>query len=176
VILWSITRASAFVAFACYTVAVAWGIFLAGRAFRPAAPQAQFHRFVSSLGLVALATHVATVLLDPVSHLRATALAGVGVRPSVLLGVVALWLACALPLSFSLKKAGVLSQRAWRRFHYSGYAVWCLALVHGLVRGTDSHSPIAVGSYLGAGAVVAGAAYWRWVELSPALKPAPDRE
>ena len=44
VILWELARASAFVAFACYTLVVAWGVVLAGRGWRPAGPQLSFHR------------------------------------------------------------------------------------------------------------------------------------
>ena len=58
VILWELARASAFVAFACYTLVVRWRVVLAGRAWRPAAPQLSFHRFLSSLGLLALGLHV----------------------------------------------------------------------------------------------------------------------
>ena len=51
VILWEVTRASAFVAYACYTIAVVWGIALTARSFRPpVAPQFDYHRFVSVLG------------------------------------------------------------------------------------------------------------------------------
>ncbi len=41
---------SAFVAFGCYTLVVAWGVLLAGRAWRPAAPQLAFHRFCRRWG------------------------------------------------------------------------------------------------------------------------------
>ncbi len=64
VIAWETARASAFVAFGCYTLVVAWGVLLAGRAWRPAAPQLAFHRFLSSLGLIAVVLHVSAVLLD----------------------------------------------------------------------------------------------------------------
>ena len=38
-IAWEIARASAFVAFACYTLVVAWGIGLSGRIWKPPAAQ-----------------------------------------------------------------------------------------------------------------------------------------
>src|SRR6185436_17592430 len=64
VMLWDIARASAFVAFACYTLVVAWGIGLSTRFWKPPAPQLGFHRFLSSLGLVAVATHVIALMAD----------------------------------------------------------------------------------------------------------------
>ena len=161
-ILWELARASAFVAFGCYTLVVMWGILLAGRGFRPAAPALAFHRFLSSLGLVAVVTHVAALLLDSYSKVHLPALAGIGTSPSVTLGAIALWLTVALPLSNRLRRWKLISQRAWRAFHYSGYAVWVLILLHGLARGTDSKSPLAASAYAAAAAMVAGVTWWRW--------------
>jgi methionine sulfoxide reductase heme-binding subunit len=164
VILWEIARASAFVAFGCYTLVVAWGVILAGRGWRPAAPQLGFHRFLSSLALVALTLHISSVLLDHYARVPVTGLVGVGVRPAVMLGVGALWLALALPISFRLKRAGFMSNRSWRLLHYFGYAVWGLALLHGIAAGTDSRSYPAIAAYAVSGAIVAASAWWRWVE------------
>ena len=59
VIAWEITRASAFVAFGCYTLSVTWGILVASRTLpAPAKPEFDYHRFLSSLGLAATAIHV----------------------------------------------------------------------------------------------------------------------
>jgi methionine sulfoxide reductase heme-binding subunit len=171
-ILWELARASALVAFGCYTCVVAWGILLAGRAWRPAAPQLAFHRFLSSLGLVAVGLHVATVLLDHYARVPVSGLVGRGVRPGVALGAAALWLTVALPLSFRLKRARILSNRAWRGFHYFGYAVWGLILVHGLAAGTDARSAYVLAGYAVAAGIVAGAAWWRFVERRAAAHAA----
>ena len=127
-IAWETARASAFVAFGCYTLVVAWGVLLAGRAWRPAAPQLAFHRFLSSLGLIAVVLHVSAVLLDHYARVPLTGLVGVGVRPAVMLGAAALWLTVALPLSFRLKRAGFMEQ-SLLRCCTTGYAVWVLALL-----------------------------------------------
>lgn len=175
-ILWDIARASAFVAFGCYTVSVAWGIVLAGRGWRPAAPQLTYHRFLASLGMAALVVHVTTLLLDPYAHIPPSGLAGIGVRGSVVLGALALWLGIALPLSFRLKRWQVIGARAWRRFHYFGYAAWALMLCHGIAAGTDSRSLPAIAVYAAAAAVVAAAAWWRWLERpEPAVRRAGSR-
>ncbi len=42
-----------------------------------------------------------------------------------------------------------MSQRAWRGLHYFGYAVWGLALLHGIAAGTDSRSYPAIATYAG---------------------------
>ncbi len=163
-ILWELARASAFVAFACYTLVVAWGVVLAGRGWRPAGPQLSFHRFLSSLGLLALVVHISCVLLDHYARVPVTAVIGVGARPSVMLGAAALWLALALPVSFRLKRARFMSHRAWRNLHYFGYAVWGLSLCHGISAGTDSRSTPAVAAYSASAAIVAASAWWRWFE------------
>lgn len=161
-LLWSIARASAFVAFGAYTVVVAWGIMLAGRAFRPAVPQVQLHRFVGLVALVALTTHIAALLLDHYSRIHVATLVGIGAGPAVLAGVIALWLVVALPLSFRLRKARIIPQVAWRRFHYLGYAAWALMLGHGVFNGHDTASPYGLAMYAGSAAIVAGCAVWRW--------------
>lgn len=163
-ILWEAARASALVAFACYTGVVVWGILLAGRAWRPAAPQLGFHRFLSLLGLVAIGLHVVTVLLDHYARVPLAGLIGRGVRPGVVFGAAAMWLTIALPLSFRIKRARIIGTRAWRTFHYCGYAVWGLILIHGLAVGTDAASPYVLGGYAVSAGLVAGAAWWRFFE------------
>jgi methionine sulfoxide reductase heme-binding subunit len=164
VILWELARASALVAFAAYTGVVAWGILLAGRAWRPAAPQLAFHRFLSSLGLVAVGLHVGCVLLDHYARVPLRGLIGMGVKTGIVFGAAALWLTIALPLTFKLKRAKILGNRAWRAFHYFGYAVWGLSLIHGLAVGTDAPSPYVLAGYAVSAGIVAGATWWRFVE------------
>ncbi len=167
-ILWEVTRASAFIAYACYTIAVVWGIALTARSFRPpVAPQFDYHRFVAVLGLLALATHVTTLLADRFAHVEVATLLGMGASWSVRAGVAAFWLAIAIPLSFRLKQRKWLSQRFWRRFHYFGYSVWALALTHGVWVGTDTGSTYALLAYGLSAAAVAGTAWWRWFEVVP---------
>jgi methionine sulfoxide reductase heme-binding subunit len=171
-IAWQIARASAFVAFGCYTLVVAWGILLSSRFWRPAAPQLGFHRFLGSLGLVAVVTHISALMLDHYARVHLTSLVGLDPRRGVVVGAIALWLVIALPLSFQLKRARMLSQRSWRLLHYGGYLMWATALLHGIMSGTDTRSPWALGAYGGAAALVAGAAWWRWMELPAVRKPA----
>ena len=171
-ITWEVARASAFVAFACYTVVVAFGIGLSARTWRPPAPVLDLHRFLACLGLVALGIHIAALMLDHFARVTVRSLAGLDPRPGVVVGAAALWLAVALPLSFTLKRAGWMSQRAWRGLHYLGYAVWGLALVHGVMSGTDARSAWALTAYGCSASLVAGAAWYRWLERPPRPRPA----
>jgi sulfoxide reductase heme-binding subunit YedZ len=163
-ILWDIARASAFVAFGCYTFVLAWGIGLSARSWKPPAAALSFHRFLASLGLVAIGIHITTLMLDKWAKVTVSSLVGLDPRPGVVVGAAALWLAIALPLSFRLKQARWMSQRAWRSLHYFGYAMWGSALVHGVMSGTDSRSAWGLGMYACSAAVVAGAAWYRWME------------
>jgi methionine sulfoxide reductase heme-binding subunit len=169
-LLWAIARSAGFIAFAAYTLVVTWGVLVAGRAFRPAAPAVHFHRFLSTLGLVAVATHIAALLGDHFAKVGLINLVGLHTRPALVPGVIALWLTIALPLSFRLRKAKWISQPAWRGFHWFGYAVWGLALIHGVWSGTDSNSPFALAAYAASAGLVAGAATWRF-SAKPATPP-----
>jgi len=154
-ILWSIARTAGFTAFAALTFAMAWGMLVAGRAARPAVAAVAIHRFLSSLGLVAIAVHVAALLADRYARVDPSMLVGRGgVRPSLLAGAVAMWLAILLPLSFRLRRWRWISQRAWRLLHWLGYATWAAALAHGAAAGTDSGTPIALATYAAAAGVV----------------------
>jgi sulfoxide reductase heme-binding subunit YedZ len=177
-ILWDVARASAFVAFACYTLVVAWGIALSARVWRPPAPHMAYHRFLASLGLVAVGIHVGALMLDHYARVTLASLVGRDPRPGVVVGAAALWLILALPLSFRLKQARFMSHRAWRSLHYFGYAVWGLSLVHGIASGTDSRSLPALTVYGTSAAIVGGAAWYRWIERpapAPRPRPRPDR-
>jgi methionine sulfoxide reductase heme-binding subunit len=177
-ILWDVARASAFVAFACYTLVVAWGIALSARVWHPPAPHMAYHRFLASLGLVAVGIHVGALMLDRYARVTFASLVGRDPRPGVVVGAAALWLILALPLSFRLKQARFMSHRAWRSLHYFGYAVWGLSLVHGIASGTDSRSLPALAVYGTSAAIVGGAAWYRWIERpapAPRPRPRPDR-
>jgi sulfoxide reductase heme-binding subunit YedZ len=159
---WELTRASAFAAFGCYTLSVVWGITLASRSFpAPMKPEFDYHRFLSVLGFVLMLVHISTVLWIHANHVRWPAIVYIHAAPAATAGVTAMWLALLLPLSFRLKQRKRLSTGTWRSLHYLGYAVWALALLHGLGAGTDTHARPALAFYGGAGALVAAATVWR---------------
>jgi DMSO/TMAO reductase YedYZ heme-binding membrane subunit len=136
-----------------------------------------YHRFLASLGLVAVGIHIGALMLDRYARVTVRSLVGLDPRPGVVVGAAALWLVLALPLSFKLKQARWMSQRAWRSLHYFGYAVWALSLVHGIAAGTDSRSVFALGIYGASAAIVGGAAWYRWLERpAPAPRGAPARD
>jgi methionine sulfoxide reductase heme-binding subunit len=170
-LLWELTRASAFVAFGCYTLVVAWGILLSARSWKPAAAQFVYHRFLSALGLVAVATHLVTLMLDHYAKVGPATMIGRDDRPGVILGVAAFWLGVALPISFRLKQAKWMSQKAWRALHYMGYAMWALIAAHGIAEGTDTGATWALGTYAVSAALIGATVWWRWVDKRRATRP-----
>jgi len=162
VIAFDVTRASALVAFGAYTLSITWGVLVASRTLpAPAKPEFDLHRFLASVGLVSTAVHVVTVLQTHANGIRWPALFYVHARPAAVAAVTATWLIVLLPVSFVLKRRGRLTAKAWRSLHYVGYAVWVLALLHGLGAGTDSQAPAVVALYAISGGTVASAVAWR---------------
>jgi predicted ferric reductase len=59
--------------------------------------------------------------------------------------------------------------RFWRRAHYLNFAVWCLALVHGIGAGTDSRTAWGLLLYASSAGAVLGLTVWR--ALRPLVAP-----
>ena len=100
----------------------------------------EFHRFLSLFVLIVILFHALIMLPDPyagftlrellipfASHLNSTAMS---------LGIVALYGAAILSASFWVR--GLIGHRTWRLLHYLTFGVYLLALVHGLMNGTDT--------------------------------------
>src|SRR5439155_688934 len=74
--------------------------------------------------------------------------ASVGYQPLwVGLGQIGLYMMALVTLSFYVRRW--IGARTWRLIHFLSFAVFALALVHGLFSGTDSSTPWALGMYLG---------------------------
>lgn len=146
-VLWFAARGAGAVSLLLFSASVVLGLVTVTRFQRPDAWPRFFnyelHRRVSLLSIAFLAVHVLAAVLDPFTSLGlAAALVPLAssYRPvPVGLGVVALYLFVALIASSLLRRH--VGQRAWRAIHWSGYAMWPLALVHGILSGTDALSP-----------------------------------
>ena len=66
-----------------------------------------------------------------------------------------------LALALANRYRARLSYAFWRRTHYANFAVWLLALAHGITVGTDTDTSWALVLYLGAAGVVSGLTTWR---------------
>lgn len=124
---------------------------------------AGLHRNASLLALVLLGVHVGTAVADPYAMTRLADLVlpfRAGYRPLwVGLGTLSLDIMLALGATSLLRDR--LSDRVWRRVHWSAYACWPLAVVHGLGSGTDAFRPWSLGVTAGCVAGVAASIWWR---------------
>jgi predicted ferric reductase len=153
-VIWYVARAGGILAYLLLSSSVAAGLLLSGRAHLPRWPRfalEDVHRFLGILAGSFVVVHVTGLLLDsvvPFSLLQVIVPGAAGYRPlSVALGIVAAELLGALALTNHYRKR--LPYRWWRRAHYLNFAVWALALVHGLAAGTDASTPWALALYAG---------------------------
>jgi len=141
---WYLSRASALVAYVLLWLSMALGLSMTNRLARvwPGGPTAfDLHRHTSLLGLAFALFHALVLLGDRyIGYTLAqvlTPFASAGYRPQwVGLGQVGLYMLALVALSFYARRA--IGQRLWRLIHGLSFAVFLLALVHGLLSGTDS--------------------------------------
>jgi sulfoxide reductase heme-binding subunit YedZ len=165
---WYLVRAGGLVAFALLTCSVLAGLLLSGRARLSGCPRfavEDVHRFLGLLAGCFVALHVLALLVDSYLPFSLVSLVVPGAAPyrplATAIGVVALELLAAVALTNRFRRR--LPYRFWRRAHSATFAVWGLALAHGLAAGTDARDAWALAVFATAAAAVAAAAVWRAV-------------
>ncbi len=178
--LWYLARGTGLVTVIILSASVALGIVTAVRWSIPRWPRfvtAGLHKNVSLLAVVFLAVHIITTVVDSVSpvHLFNALVPFTGkYRPlGVGLGVVAFDLLAALIISSLLRRR--IGLRSWRAIHWSAYACWPFAMLHGLTAGSDSARPWALGVYATCAGVVLVAIGWRASVAVVPRTPTPRR-
>jgi methionine sulfoxide reductase heme-binding subunit len=162
---WLLARSSGFTAYLLLTASVLAGLVLKSRPFRSLKPAAvtDTHRFLAMLGLSALALHGLTLVADRTVRMPLTGLLVPGLSPyrplAVGIGVLTAELMLAVYASFALRRR--IGTKNWRRLHWTTYAIFAGATVHGLAAGTDSTRPWAFAIYAGAIGAVSFATAWR---------------
>jgi predicted ferric reductase len=144
---WYLSRASAFVAYALLWLSMAMGLIITNKLARvwPGGPTAfDLHQHASLLGLAFALFHGLILLGDRYANYTVSQLlvpfASSNYRPVwVGLGQIGFYLLAGVGLSFYVRRR--IGQRRWRMIHYLSFAVFALALVHGLSSGTDSALP-----------------------------------
>ena len=151
---WYAARAGGFVSYLLLSATVAVGLLLSGRAHLKRWPRfalEDVHRYLGLLAGVFIVVHGGSLLLDRFLPISLSQLLIPGTDSylplAVALGSVAAELLAALALANHYRKQ--LSHRVWRRLHYLNFAVWGLALVHGLTAGTDALTTWALLLYAG---------------------------
>jgi len=150
---WYLTRSTGAVSLILLTATLVVGIVLVGRVHSEHWPRFMvdgIHRALSLLAIVFLAVHIATAVLDsfaPISLLDAVIPFAGTYRPVWLgLGAAAFDLLLAVAITSALRER--LGHRAWRAVHWFAYAVWPLAIVHGLATGSDARQEWMAGIYV----------------------------
>jgi sulfoxide reductase heme-binding subunit YedZ len=177
--LWYLSRASGVVSLVLLTLVVVGGVLVrTGRSPRRALPRfvlLGLHRNVALVALVFLGLHVATVVLD--QYVSIDAVAAVvpltsGYRTAwVGLGTVAVDLLLAVVVTSLLRTR--VGPRTWRAVHWCGYAVWPVAVAHGLGTGSDVAQPWLWAVTTGCAATVVAAVAYRLTEPKPSRIAAP---
>ncbi len=158
---WEIARAGGFMAYGLLTASVAIGLVVSLKWRSPRWTRfitTELHRFVTLVALVFTAIHTLMVAIDPfigftpaevlvpfLSHYRPLWIA---------LGIVATYLLIAVYLSERVRP--YVGYVWWRRFHELSFAIFGLALVHGIATGSDVRTPWAIAIYAGSVGLVGG--------------------
>ena len=171
-VLWFAARGAGAVSLVMLTASVVLGLVTVVRFQHAAWPRFfnyEMHRRVSLLAIVFLAVHILTAIVDPFTHLGlAAALVPLAssYRPvQVAFGVVAFYLFVALIVTSLLRRH--IGQRAWRLIHWASYAMWPLAVIHGITAGTDALSVWMLALDALCIAAVAIALAWRFAVGNP---------
>jgi sulfoxide reductase heme-binding subunit YedZ len=178
---WYLSRGTGMVTLLLLTLVVALGI--ATRSGRPLPGLPRFavaavHRSASLLTLVFLGIHIGTLMFDKYAQLKLLDLVvpfGGTYRPLWLgLGTLASDLLLALVVTSLLRHR--MGPKSWRAIHWTAYAAWPIALLHGLGTGTDSGQLWLRAAAALSTITVAAAIVWRMLEsfgTRPPARPLP---
>jgi predicted ferric reductase len=144
--LWYASRATGAVSLVLFTAVMVLGIVTAARkgsTFLPRAGVLRLHRSMTITAMAFLAIHIVTAIADGYVKLNFWDVLipfGAAWDPMwVGLGSVAVDLLLAIGISSALRRH--FSARVWRGIHLSSYAMWPIALLHGLgISGGDGTS------------------------------------
>jgi sulfoxide reductase heme-binding subunit YedZ len=165
-LLWYTARAAGIVSLVFLSAVVVLGLLarmrVEGRRW-PRFLTATVHRDLALLSLVFLSLHIVTAVVDPFTSLGLNAAVvpfGSYYRTFWLgLGTLAVELMLAVVVT-SLARRWI-GQRAWRAVHWLAYAVWPMAVLHGIGTGTDAFTLWSLAITVACVAAVAVALMWR---------------
>jgi len=173
---WTMSRAAGVTAFGALALDVVFGLFVSTGILDRVVPRGasvDVHRWLSTVSLSLVAVHALALFGDGWVRYDAFDALVPGVssyRPGgVALGIAALYGAVLVHASFGWRKR--IGVRAWRALHFTAFAVFVAAGLHGLAAGSDADGLRAL--YAGAFAVVLGLVAIR-VALRFRRRPAPS--
>ncbi len=150
---WYLSRSSAFVSYGLMWMSMVLGLLMTNKLARmwPGGPTAfDLHQYSSLLGLAFALFHALILMGDTyIAYTLAqilTPFASVDYKPLwVGLGQIGFYVMTIVGFSFYARR--VITQRGWRMVHFLSFALFVLALVHGLQSGTDAETPWALAVY-----------------------------
>jgi DMSO/TMAO reductase YedYZ heme-binding membrane subunit len=159
-ITWNVLRAAGIGAYLMLWASVAWGLLSTTSIFgKKVSKQTNIalHQAFSTMGLVLLATHIGFLLADrfmPFAPLDLIVPMRASYRPvGVTLGIAAMLVTILGVLSTSWGRK-LIGTKWWRRTHSLSVPAFTLALVHGLMTGTDTRRPTMFWMYVATAAVL----------------------
>jgi predicted ferric reductase len=141
---WYTARASGLVAWALLAAGMLLGLLLSTRVARRPRPAwvLDLHRFLGGAGVVFVAIHVASIVLDGYVDFGLSQvlvpLAAAWHPVAVAWGIVGFYLLLAVELTSLLR--AYLPKRVWRATHFLSFPLFVSATTHLLSAGTDRHS------------------------------------
>ncbi len=158
---WITSRAAGVTAFAALALDVVFGLFCStGLLDRwvPRGASIDVHRWLSGVALSLVAVHAGALLADGYVRFDAIDLVvpwSSAYRPTaVAIGVLAFHAALVVHASFGWRKR--IGTRVWRALHFTAFAVFVAAVVHGLTAGSDAQHVGLRALYASTAAVVLG--------------------
>lgn len=166
-VFWYLSRGSAFVSFVLLWASMALGLIITNKMARiwPGGPAAfDLHQYMSLLGLGFALFHATILVGDEYIQLDIFRVlmpfASQSYKPVwVGLGQIGFYIWLLLVGSFYVRKQ--IGTKAWRWIHFSSFLTLALAMVHGIVSGTDSQTFWATGMYWAAGGSLLFLLYYR---------------
>ena len=156
---WYVARAGGLIAYLLLWLATMWGVLMSSKMVKgkiDAALVYGMHEFLPMLAMVFAGLHAAVLMGDAYVGFNLVDLLvpfAASYRPLWTgLGSLALYLSIALIASFYLKH--LVSRKLWRALHYTTYLAFGLAMVHGIMAGTDTSSPVVRWMYIASGAAL----------------------
>lgn len=150
---WYLSRSTAFVAYALLCLAMTLGLMMTNKLARlwPGGPLAfDLHEHASILGLAFGLFHALILLGDryasySLAQLLVPFASGGDLAGWVGLGQVGLYLMGIVGLSFYVRP--LIGRAGWRLIHFLSFVIFGLALLHGVMSGSDSGAPWAQALY-----------------------------
>ena len=178
---WYLSRSSAVVAYLLLWISMATGLMISNKLARlwPGGPAAfDLHQHTSLLGMGFALFHALILIGDRyINYTLGQVLipfASAGYRPLwVGLGQIGWYVMTIVSLTFYVRRR--IGHRLWRLIHLLSYAMFALALLHGLLSGTDGGTAWARGMYWASAGSLLFLTIYRILAVSIDRKGAPKR-